>query len=234
MRLALRAALASLVVLLLLAGCKRAPAATPTPTPAQTLEAASARMAHIKTVAFDLTHKAGATPLLPGIVAKEITGQVAVPDRAKLEVNAIASLFSAALQIRGVVIGQQAYITDPLTGAWQQVAPDTIPFTFVTLPSTLGEIVKAIKDPSVAGSESVSGAPSTIIKGAIQSQDLGGLVPTASRGLPLIIQVWVGQGDNLVRQAQIEGRIRDEEPEGIVRMLRFFNFDQPVDITPPA
>ena len=69
------------------------------------LESAAARMGSLTTVGFTLTHKEGTTPVLPGIAAREIEGLVAAPDRAELEVDAVATAFGVALQIRMVVVG---------------------------------------------------------------------------------------------------------------------------------
>ena len=124
-------------------------------------------------------------------------------------------------------------MTDPLTGSWQKVNSASLAFNFVNLPETLAGIVRTVQSPSIVGVVQVDGVSSLLVRGTILSQDLIGLVPAAARGLPVGIQVWIGREDHLVRQAQLEGPVRSDEPQELVRVLRFHSFDQPVDIALP-
>lgn len=229
-------ALVAFTVLLLALGCQKpapAPPTTPAPSPRQVLEAAGKGMEGLSSLSFALTHERGRTPLIPGIEATEIRGETALPDRVRLEVQALAPAFGAALQLRVVVVGEVGFMTDPLTGTWRAVAPTALPFNFVDLGETLREILSFIQNAEFVGNEFVDGVPARIVRGAIATDGLRSLIPPAAPGLIATLEVWVDQQRNLVLKARLAGRVVSQDSPEVIRLLTFSKFNQPVEVTLP-
>ena len=212
-----------------------APTFTPTPalTPRQVLARSSEAMQGLQSLEFSMTHEKGNSPLFPGLSATKIEGAVKLPDRVQMRVEAQVAILRAFVEIKIVVIGSQGFMTDPITGAWVEVSPETLPFNFVNAGATLADILESLEQPRFDGTESVGDVQSQRITGSLSSEALQTLVPTAEAGLRLDLTVWIDSDDYLLRKAQITGRITDMDPTEVVRVLSFRNFDSPIDIQPP-
>ena len=84
-----------------------------------------------------------------------------------------------------------------------------------------------------APGESIGGTPTFMLTGEITSDDLRGLVPGATPGLPLNLKAWVRQSDGMPVRVVLEGSIIDTDADGMVRQLDLRDFNNPVDIGPP-
>ena len=170
-------------------GCATSATATPEPSldPLPLLRRSVSRMLALESVAFTLEHQEGTTALFPGLEMHQISGVVDIPDRFSLTVEAEFSFPRSFVEIEIAVAGDQAYMTDIVTGKWQQVTVDALPFSFTNLERTLADIIKAVEAPTLVGTERLSSYTAHRIKGRIHSEDLGALVPKAGEGFPLIL-----------------------------------------------
>ena len=207
------------------------PTPTPTPTPEERLKAAADRMAALSSLSFTLTHEEGSTPLMVGVELQKAQGVVALPDRASLDVEAIVTALRAFLSLKIVVDGAQASMTDPLTGAPRELPADSLPFNFLNLGVTLGDIARALRDPVYTTSQEIDGVMSRGIAGSILGQDLSSLIPVAVRDAHVGLEMWVGE-DDLIRRVRIAGPVVSSDSLEVVRNLILGSFDQPVTITP--
>ena len=113
---------AFLVAFTLACGAGAIPTATLTPEvpvdPRVLLRNSVTNMLQLQSAAFTLEHQKGTTALIPGYLEmRKVSGVVAIPDRFKLTVEAESLVPRSFVQIRVVVIEDQAYITDPGPGA---------------------------------------------------------------------------------------------------------------------
>lgn len=200
-------------------------------TPRQTLEGAAIRMASLTSLSFVLSHEEGYSPLLPGVEAQRVEGVVALPDQAGLEVEARISALGSFISIKIVVDGADATMTDPLTGAPRSLPASSLPFNFLNLGATLGAIALAMQDPAFTEGRTIDGVPSQGIAGAVTGRDLRVLIPAARADAEVRLEVWVGE-DSLIRRVSIGGVVVSNDPSGVVRILTFGAFDQPVTIEP--
>ena len=209
------------------------PSHTPTPTPSapSVLERSAHRMTSLESLTFSLEHVEGVTTLLPGLDMRHVEGRVALPDRFQLTLEAEATGFSAFVQIEVIVLGDEGYMTDPITGRWRRVSPEILPFNFADLGNTLSAIVMSIDAPSFVTTQAQVGMWQ--IRGTVSSDNLRTLAPTAASGLEVGLEVWIDRDMALVRKAQIEGPIISTDPSNIIRLLTFDRFDEPVEISPP-
>ena len=226
--------------LLFTISCGAAPPATPvseptqTPTPRQAIERSNARMLLLDTAGFTLEHEgAGSSQLFPGVQLSLVEGQVNMPDRFSLRVEAISSLPRTFLEI-DLVVEDRAYHTDFVSrDRWIPMAMDSLPFDFADLGRTLGGIIRALEDPVFAGTGVVDGVLSWRVKGTVQSESLGTLTPAADEGHTVGLELWIGQDQALLRKVRIEGQVLSSDRTDVVRVLSLYRFDGPVEIALP-
>lgn len=230
-----RVILAALVpALLAVASCgdnpPEGPTPTPTPTPEQRLEAAADRMAKLTSLAFRLSHEEGTTQVFEGVVATVVSGEVAIPGGANVEVEAEAVGFFVSIDV--VVVDDQAYMTDPLSGAWQSLPAADLPFDFRDLGATLAGIVRAVDTPALGGALEIDGVSTQGVTGTVTGGDLTALIPGADVDALLDIELWM-DGDGLVRRVRLSDPLVAGDVDTVVRVLDFSAFDVPVSVTVP-
>lgn len=105
------------------------PLPTPTPTPREQLTTIAETMQALDSVRFALTRTGAPVALtLSDTVTVDFNaafGQYAAPDR--VQARATVAGFGVIIEIQTIAIGDQQWITDPLSQAWQPV-PDALAF----------------------------------------------------------------------------------------------------------
>ena len=124
-------------------------------------------------------------------------------------------------------------MTDFISGKWLQVDPKVLPFSFANFAQTLADIIEAVDAPAVVGAERLGERETNHIRGRIMSEDLGNLVPGAADGFRVILDLWLEQSTNLLRQVLISGMVIDTDEPGTVRLLTLDDFNLPVEISAP-
>jgi len=219
--------------------CGSLPSPTPTPTPKPTpdpqvtLRRAVSLVLEMESAAFTLEHQAGSTILFPGLEMSKASGVVDIPDRIRLRVEAQSTIPRAFVEINVVIIGDQAWMTDFISGQWRQVPLESLPVTFSDLGRTLADIIEAVRDPRLVGSQELEGRDTYRIEGRVQSEDLAALVPGAGEGFEVVLMLWLDQDDGLLRRVLITGQVVPSDIPGAVRLLTLEDINLPVDITVP-
>lgn len=229
---------AFLVVVTLACGAGTRATATLTPEmpgdPRVSLRNAVTNVLQLQSAAFTLEHQKGTTTLIPGYLEmRKVSGLVAIPDRFKLTVEAESSVPRSFVEIRVVVIEEQAYMSDPGTGRWRRVPVESLPFSFANLGRSLAGIIEAVDRPVLIGVERLKGRDTHRIRGLIKSQALSSLVPGAGPDFDVELDLWVEQVESLLLQARISGKVVPTDIPGAVRLLTLDDINVPVDITPP-
>ena len=226
-------------VWVLAAGCSPAATATPTPTPlplidpAEALQRAVTQVLALKSAAFTLEHQIGTTTLFPGLEMSKASGVVDIPEKFSLKVEAQSEFPRSYVEINIVAIGDQAYMTDFVTGQWREVPLASLPVSLGGLGRTLADIIEAVDSPQLAGAEQLRGRDAWRVTGRVRSQDLAPLVPGAADDLDVALELWLDQRDGLLLQALITGAVVPTDVPDAVRLLVLDHFNAPVDITPP-
>ena len=236
-----------LVVLGSALGCSESfapsPEFTPTPTATPTpelpldaqgiLERAADRMVDLHTASFVLEHLEGSTTLFPGIEMTRASGEVDLPDRYRVVVEAESATPQAYIEVTVVGGGGKVYMTDFFTGRWRRVPASSLPVGLSEFGGTLAGIIHVIETPEISGTESVSGVETLLIEGRVESKELAGLVPGAARGFEVGLRLWVELPDGLVHQVLISGQVLSTDTPETQRLLALKDFDIPVDIELP-
>ena len=166
---------------------------------------------------------------------KQVKGQVDMPDKFRINVEAVSSLPRSFVEVDIVAVRDQAYMTDIIhRDKWLLIELSALPFNFADLGRTLSGIVQSLQAPRIDGSDTVNGVPSWRIVGTVSSESLDTLVTAAEEGYRVALEVWIGQPQGLLRKVRIKGQILSTDLPDLVRVLTIHGFDQPVEITIPS
>ncbi|HYJ12660.1 MAG TPA: LppX_LprAFG lipoprotein [Thermomicrobiales bacterium] len=198
------------------------------------LERAVRAMAELDTFGFEIETIAGETSIMPGINLGLVEGAVRRPNDfiASVEVSTPVG----SLDLLAVGIGDQAWIQDPLSdGEWISLEgigdisailnPDTLVLTSISV----------IQGARLDGEEKVDGFETIRIAGTINLAETAAMVDEAADQIssePLDVLVWVNAEDQIV-EIEISGAILASEDDSVIRSIRFFDFNKPVDIEQP-
>ena len=187
----------------------------------------------LESAAFTLEHRTGTTTLFLGLEMSKAFGIVDIPDRLSLTVEAESAYPRSFVGINIVTIEDQAYMTDVLTGQWQQVSQDVLPFSFADLGQTLADIIDALYSPVFVSAERLKDSDTYHINGRIQSEDLSAIVPGAGKGFDVELDLWLQQPRSLLVQVLISGKVVPTDRLDTVRLLTLDDINVPIEISPP-
>ena len=232
-----RILLVGLVLALLLVGCGKGenpPETHPAPslTAEEIIAKASPKLDELTSFHFKLSQKGGGTPITLGLQMTGASGDVAPPDKLKMKIE--AKWVGQFVETNLVTVGKTTYMTNPLNGKWETLTED---FNAVTLfqPNTgIKAVMESATDLSMLDEESVDGVLCFHLKGMLVSESLDAIAAGhAAKGLPVKCDIWIGVDDFLLRKVVLEGKICDDENEGIIRTLELSQFNEPVAIELP-
>ena len=133
-----------------------------------------------------------------------------------------------------ISIDGDAYMTNVLSGEWGEVPLETLPINLTNFGDILARIVEKVQDPELAGEEEIDGMGVYRINGAIVSEDLKELVPSAGEGFPVQLEVVTEKATGALREALITGQVVATDLPDAQRRLSLDNLNQPVAITVPG
>jgi len=202
--------------------------------PAPAMVRAVAQLLDMESASFTLDHLKGSTVLVPGVLMTKVSGEVSIPDRFSVTVEAESESPKSYIEISIITIDDTAYMTDILSGRWNQISADSLPFNLSGLGQTLADIVNAVREPTGVGEEEMHGVDTLHIEGQIDSEDLSELVPGAGQGFPVQLELWLDRNQGLLQQVHIIGRVVPTDETNTLRQLTLEDINQPVVIEPPG
>ena len=202
--------------------------------PGPAMSQAVAQLLALESASFTLDHLEGSTILVPGVLMTKVSGEVSIPGRFSVTVEAESEFPKSYIEISIITIDDTAYMTDILSGRWNQISADSLPFNLSGLGQTLADIVEAVQEPTVIGQERLGDLDTLHIKGQIASEDLSELVPGAGQGFTVQLELWLDQSQGLLQQVHIIGRVVPTDKTNTLRQLTLEDINQPVVIEPPG
>ena len=166
-----------------------------------------------------------------GLMLNTVEGVALFPSSARMSAKGVVERIAVSFGI--VQTDDTTFFSGPIGDTWRVVPPETLPFDFVGMNTSVATALANASDITVAPGEQVEGKQTFRLSGAILSDDLKGLVPGAASGLPLTIECWIGQEDGLPWKVVLTGALISSDPETMVRHLDLSGFDEPVAIEPP-
>ena len=188
----------------------------------------------LESAAFSLDHLEGSTVLVPGVLMTKVSGEVSIPDRFRVTVEAESEFPKSYIEINIISIDDTAYMTDIFSGRWNQISVGSLPFNLSGLGKTLADIVEAVEMPRVLGEEHLRGVNTLHIQGEVASEDLSELVPGSGDGFPVRLDLWLDRSQGLLQQVHIIGRVVPSDAPNTFRELTLEDINQPVNIEAPG
>src|SRR5262245_6631131 len=215
---------------ILLGGCL--PGGLTGPSAAEIVTRAGDSLNTSQSFHFSYKNEGGGAPIFNNLTLNTADGDFAKPDKLRVKIN--ANYGSSVVESEFIALGEQGYISNPLTREWQKV-PGAVSAGTVFDPQTgVTAILKKMKNPTRQADETIDGVATYHIQGEVDAGDLssytGGKPLT---GTALKTDIWVGQQDFRIRQVRIPGKIAEEDPAGIIRTIKLSAYDQPVTIQAP-
>jgi hypothetical protein len=226
------------VVLIVLIGCDDSSAALPTAPPStprplltadEVIEQSRLSMAALQYFSFELTHKKGATLLPGGFEIHESAGIVSAPD--KVALTAKATFSGLFVDIDAVIFPEITYMTNPLTGNWNQLDGDESPFAVFDPPGLISDILSEITTVQYVADSDSNQSPIRL-EGELPAFAMRNLVGGTDPDKTLDYSMEIDSEFRLL-SAELSGVIRAGEETNVKRTIALDDFDVPVTIESP-
>lgn len=225
-----RLALVALAAVLVLAACRGGGdgADIEGVDPVALLAAAAERTEQARSFHFVLEHENGTTEIVRGLLMERAEGDVAGSDRVRMEVR--ASFGPLNLDIGIVVIGDEGWITNPLTRRWER---EQITLGDVFDPAKgIAAVMRSVSGPTIDGVEDIDGVATYRVVAQIDSGAVT-LFGDPTPGRTLQARAWIGVEQPLVYRLELVGGVAAGEPDDLVRRITLSRFDEDPEIVPP-
>lgn len=240
-------ALAMLLVIASLAGCLgrnkskdatpttgMSAAASPTPITAQgVIDGAAARWSQTQSARFTLNIQGKAyVDDARTIQLRSAEGNLKRPDSVKATAKLAASL--AVLDIQMIAIGQNMYITNFISGAWEK-APNGFSYNPAVLFSNdqgIGAVLKQLDSPKLENDADLNGRAAYVVSGTASQQTLNRMTAGAIVADNIPVKVWIAKDNSDILQVEITAPATANTEAG-VWTLQVTDQDKDVTIEPP-
>ena len=208
------------------------PTPTPTPVPfdpAAVLERSGKAMQDLESFRFELTHNEGGTEFIPGMVVEEALGDVVKPDRLSLK---FSGTFGGGYAIKStlVSVGSSTYMTNPLTGAWQEMDAGVSPLGFFNPTVGIAAMMLQLEDPREIETDRDDVHRLT---GSLPAVALSPLLGTAIQDAYVDVDLTIDAELHYLLEAIVSGRVIESDEKGIVRTIELRDFGEPILIEAP-
>ena len=205
------------------------PTATPTPiNPQAILDDCARAMSELASFRFRIEHDDdGGTPLDQGMTLTEASGGVENPDRLTVDFSGTAGSFAVKGSL--IAVGEDVYMTNPLSGEWHAVSSALNPLEFFEPSQGIADILSQVRDATLISHD----AAEYRIGGKLPASALTPLFGETETQSTVDVTLTIDSADLYLTRARLEGRITPNEADGIVRAITLSGFDGPVDIAAP-
>lgn len=217
-------AAAATVAVVALAGCGGG--TTPEEIVEESVEATSA----VESFHFTLDVR-NQPPSTTGLQLAAAEGDIDVPDRMKADVSGTFSGVPITTQL--VVVGEDTYYKDPLSGAWESIDVNTSPIPFFDPAEGVLAVMESATELQEEGTETVGGVDTVVLTGKVTVAEVTPLLGNPPSDEVVEAAFWIGQDDSILRRVSVLGPISPDEPADVERIVEVSRFDEPVTIEPP-
>lgn len=167
---------------------------TPTPTPVNLqalLQESGHVMENLDSFRFLLEHPSGGTPLalLPGLAIQDAEGGVISPD--KLIAHFGGALGSLYVKTSLITLGEESYMTNPITGKWEIVPPEISPLGFFNPREGIASMMTVVEQAALLP----DGKGVYQISGRIPAEALAPLLGTTLKGTTVAVDLTIDVDD---------------------------------------
>lgn len=228
--------LAAAIVIVLLAACRGDDShQSPTPDPAAVLQAAGQRFGEITSAHYTLQIDGDVFLDDQHLLAlRSAEGDLLRPDSATAKANISAG--GPTLTVNMIAIGEQQYITNFLTGRWEQ-APEGFGYNPAILfneQQGIQGILTKVDQASLVGTEDVGGAQAQHLRGVVARDAVSPLTGDAFQGNRIDVDLWVTTDTHDLAKIVLHDTAPPAQgATAATWTLVISNQDSPVEITAP-
>ena len=212
------------------------PTATPALPPMEMAQRAANVMTAVESMHFIIEREGKAVYIDAGqlLAFRRAEGDLRLPDRMRALVR-VATAFSP-IELGMVVLGDEQYTTDPITGEWGVLPPEWGQFNLLVLfaPDTgLQQLLRTgVSDLKLEGTETLDERSYYRLSGRASGEKMRDMTMGFIGQGDVELEVWVDTQDFYVRQIHlVEPETDPEDPTAW--NIQFSNFEEPVEIDPP-
>ena len=166
------------------------------------------------------------------IQIRTANGDVSMPDKVKAQATVIMS--GQSLTVNLISVGDNQFITDPVTGQWRVIKGVLDPRTLTNPDTGIISVVSKVQQVSQPVSDVVDGNPCWRIMGQLDAKDLafftGGGVPA---GTMLQTVACIGKGDALPYYVSVMGQAATGDTPQTTRVFTMSNYNENITIAVP-
>jgi hypothetical protein len=166
------------------------------------------------------------------VQVRSANGDLIMPDKIKAQATVLLS--GQAVIVNLISIGDNQYITDPITGQWRTIKGVLDPGILTNPDTGIFSLVGKLKNLTAPTDDTVNGVPCWRIMGQLDAKDIsfltGGGVPS---GTMLQASACFGEADGLLYQLNVTGQAAPGDTAQTVRSFNVSNYNEQINITPP-
>ena len=214
------------------------PTPLPTPMPAPTpfdaeavLKQSGQVMQAIESFHFRLSHETGSMELLPGLLIHEVEGDVVNPNELSASFAGVYGT-GFAVKARLISLGDNSYMTNPLTGQWQALASNVSPLGFFNPGRGIADMMLRVGQASPLGDK---GDKKGVYRlgGELTAEALAPLLGLTLKDTTVRVELTIDADDLHLLEAIFSGRVIPTDIDGVVRVITVSAFNEPVTIKAP-
>jgi lipoprotein LprG len=222
-----------MTIALIAASCGGSDGASEVPEPPAVdvvVRRAADAMAELETARFEM-ERSGAPVRVSGIVFDSALGVYEGPDAAKAVLGGQAG--DLAVELGTISIGPRTWLTNPLTGAWEELEPGTGFNPAVIFDAEVGwrAILLSLIEPTYEGGADHGGEGLWLVSGTIPPERIATLTMGLVEPQPVEVDLFVDPGTDLLRRVEFTTEGEDGGSDWVITLSEF---DEPVTIDPPA
>ena len=219
------------------------PDATPTgdSEAVQLLNEAAATMTELDTFRFGIVTARGETTILEGFTLQEITGAVRRPN--DFETTVTVDIPFASIDLTAVSIDNEVWIELPEfgenTGGWQSLGSADGLLSLLNPDVLILQAVSYVENAEIDRTGEIDGVDVTYVTGQVDFQSIARQLTGEETALPAEIAegpvdvTFAIDDENRVREVEIIGPLLAAEADDVIRLVTFFDFNEPVEIEEP-
>ncbi len=134
-----------------------------------------------------------------------------------------------AIRASLITIGDDSYMTNPLSGEWEEVASEVSPLGFFDPQRGIGAMMANLRNPTLT----LNTGDEFVVEGDLDVATLRPLLGDAARDGVARAEVALDKGTLYLKRAVIEGRATAKDPDGMTRTITLSGFNEPILISAP-
>jgi hypothetical protein len=194
--------------------------------PGPLLERAITAMGAVESASFEMTHS-GAPVTVEGLAFESAVGRYAAPDSAEAVLRVRAN--DLVVQLGTISVGERTWLTNPLTGSWEELAPGTGFNPAVLFDPDMGwvALLTDLTDVSFVATEGATDHLRATVPPARLEALTAGLTP----GQSAPVDIWLDSATGHITRLEFSTQADAGQSDWVITLSQF---DQPVQIEPPA